>query len=394
MPISPKFTWKENQSHVTLRVSIKGLHQSNIHLFCSSALLKLNSPPYLLLIDLFDNVDEARSSAVRSQDEFVVTLAKKQVGLWGRLTAEGEKSTIAQRRNASIQEFQEKVVKAAEEKKERKQKGLKAASEKQFELEREKRREIEARKQKELTQEREEVAKWEKKHNQHNSFELKDQDKEKIVEVCKIEQVEDLQDGAENEQKELEVHQKEIGSGSNVWVESELDQASTQEWSIEFQPVRCPAEAVPVYFTKLETPNLPAREKREEELKLYKKYVADNGADGEDLKIGERLPAFLKDKGDSLYAQGNYRGAINAYNRAIEMDPRQIMCVANRSACYLKLGDHRACIADCSSALKELMLEVKSLKGTPSTRAAYVRNNITGLILSSDLALSYKLYNE
>lgn len=352
MPIAPKFKWEEDLTRVTVTVCLEGMQQSNIHLFCSSALFKLNSPPYLLILDLFQNVDEAKSSAVRQQDELIVTLAKKEAGLWGRLTAHGDKSSIAERRNASVLRSQEKVTKCADKRRERKQRCLKTASEKQFGLEREKRRVIDARKEEELALERHVLAEWEQK----NHFKIGEGIEAKESRECLPPTSKIGETKADSEDEHLDL--KDTRSGANLWPDTELNPNSvvgSSEWSIDIKPVRGVNKAVPVYFTKLETPHLPAREQREEELKLYRKYVGENT---EDLKIGERLPAFLKDKGDSLYAQGNYRGAINAYNRSIEMDPQCAMCIANRSACYLKLGDHRACIADCSSALKKLMSQV------------------------------------
>lgn len=75
-----------------------------------------------------------------------------------------------------------------------------------------------------------------------------------------------------------------------------------------------------VDFTKLEFPHLPAREKREEELKLYKKTQEDAMRTANSVDVSDRQPIFLKDKGDALYAQGNFHAAVNAYSIAIEKD--------------------------------------------------------------------------
>lgn len=79
-----------------------------------------------------------------------------------------------------------------------------------------------------------------------------------------------------------------------------------------------PISDVKVEFTKLEFPHLPAREKREQELKLYKKTQEDAMRTTNSIDISDRQPIFLKDKGDSLYAQGNFHAAVNAYSIAIE----------------------------------------------------------------------------
>jgi hypothetical protein len=78
--------------------------------------------------------------------------------------------------------------------------------------------------------------------------------------------------------------------------------------------------AVQVNFTKLEFPHLPAREKREQELKLYKKAQEDAMRQTNSIDISDRQPIFLKDKGDALFTQGNLHAAVNAYSLAIERE--------------------------------------------------------------------------
>lgn len=70
--------------------------------------------------------------------------------------------------------------------------------------------------------------------------------------------------------------------------------------------------------------------------------------------ISDRQPLFLKDKGDALFRQANYRGAVNAYSRALELDDGLAAAFSNRAAAHLKLGALREAAADCTCAL-ELM---------------------------------------
>ena len=71
-------------------------------------------------------------------------------------------------------------------------------------------------------------------------------------------------------------------------------------------PPRVFTRPVEVQLTDLETAHLPAREHREEEIRLYKRRNKISPADP-DLSAEERHPQFLKSKGDALYQQGNYR---------------------------------------------------------------------------------------
>lgn len=75
--------------------------------------------------------------------------------------------------------------------------------------------------------------------------------------------------------------------------------------------------AVQIDFTRLEFPHLPAREHREEELRLYKKAQADAMQVANAAEVSDKQPAFLKDKADALYSQRNYHAAINGYSAAI-----------------------------------------------------------------------------
>jgi Flp pilus assembly protein TadD len=81
-----------------------------------------------------------------------------------------------------------------------------------------------------------------------------------------------------------------------------------------------------VDFTKLEFAHLPAREKREEEIRLYKRKQAAAAAMTDSIDIADRQPMFLKDKGDALFKQNNFHAAINAYTKAIELEDEDSTC--------------------------------------------------------------------
>jgi dyslexia susceptibility 1 candidate gene 1 protein len=80
-----------------------------------------------------------------------------------------------------------------------------------------------------------------------------------------------------------------------------------------------------VDFTKLEFPHLPAREKREAEIRLYKQKQSEASAVTDALDITERQPVFLKDKADALFKQRNYHAAVNAYSSAIAGEEEESM---------------------------------------------------------------------
>ena len=102
---------------------------------------------------------------------------------------------------------------------------------------------------------------------------------------------------------------------------------------------------VQVEFTKLEFSHLPAREKREEEIRLYKeKQAAAADAATDSLDVSDRQPVFLKDKGDALHAQRNYAAALNAYTRAIDGEGEDSL-LALRCRCARHARTHTAWLA-------------------------------------------------
>jgi len=65
----------------------------------------------------------------------------------------------------------------------------------------------------------------------------------------------------------------------------------------------------------------------------------------------------------AICPQGNHSGALNAYTRALQLDPpHPAPLLANRAACHIKLGDAAACHADCSAALEIVRGRLKALE--------------------------------
>jgi tetratricopeptide (TPR) repeat protein len=58
----------------------------------------------------------------------------------------------------------------------------------------------------------------------------------------------------------------------------------------------------------------------------------------------------LKDDGNKLFKDANYRGAIKKYKEAISLQPLAAL-YTNRAACYVKLNKFRDAIQDCETAI-------------------------------------------
>lgn len=59
----------------------------------------------------------------------------------------------------------------------------------------------------------------------------------------------------------------------------------------------------------------------------------------------------IKAKGNELMGQSKFKEAIQYYTKAIEMDPKNYICYANRAAAHLHLNDNAVAVIDCEKAI-------------------------------------------
>ncbi|KAJ9532516.1 hypothetical protein QJQ45_010595 [Haematococcus lacustris] len=406
MPIAPLYEWDETDLTVEVRVKLPGVSRAKSDVSATDCMIKVNSVPYLLLIDLHGGVDDARSSATLTTEGVRFNLYKVSPGLWGRLDAVGDKELLTQRRNASIERAHARMEAARKERLERKQKEERAAVDRQIAVERAKRQEIERRKQHELHTERAELVAWQSSvagSGQHHPAappaiaaslnhrgDDSDYDEDDVQGVAAGAGAKDAvmpdhpdyhgkgwsqsrssvpsskSNGRMAQEQDQQGQQQQDGDGGEEDEQGPSTpplaprtkhQAAVEEEEVfrPLPPPRLKLQPVKVVFTQLEMPNLPAREQREVELKDWKKKAAvDQKLLADSVDVSDRQPVFLKDKGDGLYKQGNYKGALHAYSRALDLDPAIPLLWANRAAAHLKLGDAGAAVADCSQALELL----------------------------------------
>lgn len=420
MPITPIYDWSETKDALTVQVQIQGAARSKTDVFAADCLLKINSPPYLLIVDLFGFVDEKRTVATITPEGVTFRLSKTEKcrGLWGQLEAscdgDEDKAKLVQRRNESVDRAHARIETARRLRLERVKMEEREATDRQIQLERRRRQEIEKRKKQELEEEKSRLLAWQKDMYgadgkapsrvtaDDSDYEEEEEEGEKERRKAKKEmQAEALMpdhpdyhgkgwratvadrpvEGGHKKGPTAtptfdddDDHEEGKDQGLKLTIVEEEDKedamaegnggAATAASFMPLPPPRIRLEPVSVNFTKLETGHLPARAQREEEIKLHKKAAREDKLlmGGDSVDVSDRQPVFLKDKGDGLYKQGNYRGAINAYRRAVEIDPDTTPAIwSNMAACHLQLAEHDQCAGCCTKAIDMLRARIGRL---------------------------------
>ena len=110
-------------------------------------------------------------------------------------------------------------------------------------------------------------------------------------------------------------------------------------------------ETIKVNLTKKLIPTFAARESlsKEPPYPKNKKYVPEKNYLGQE--IDERNPIWAKEKADNFYNNKDYKSAINAYNKSLDLDPNFHKCLINRGTAYMCLGDFDNALLDFNKAM-------------------------------------------
>jgi len=80
------------------------------------------------------------------------------------------------------------------------------------------------------------------------------------------------------------------------------------------------------------------------------------------LSEHEKDPAWLKNKGNSLFKQGNFDSAAHAYSMALKITPKNPNLFLNRAAAYQQLRKLHKAVSDCQAAIDLLQPAVDDNK--------------------------------
>ena len=76
MPIQPIYDWSESGNNVEVRVQVQGAAKSKADVFATDCLLKVNCPPYLLMLDLFGIVEDSKTVVTLSNEGVTFRMTK------------------------------------------------------------------------------------------------------------------------------------------------------------------------------------------------------------------------------------------------------------------------------------------------------------------------------
>ncbi|XP_071611229.1 dynein axonemal assembly factor 4 [Heliangelus exortis] len=349
-------SWRQSPSAVYLSLPLRGLRATPANIFCSDQYLKVSIPPFLFEAILYAPIDDTNSTAKIGNGIIFFTLYKKEVAMWDSLTiANANKEKLQYLRENAVLKAQEKAREETEAKKVTRQEHKKYALEATMKLEEAERKRIEDLKEKERQKVTEELELWEKQQKNAGQQKRVQKEEESTKEVEQL-----------NEKKTENMNKSRIPNEgtSKTRVKPSKGHGSSSIFSenlLEEQlPAPRPAATIKISFTARVFPTA-LRESRvaEEEEWLRKQAEARRTINAdlselEDLKEEERNPDWLKDKGNKMFATGNYLAAVNAYNLAVRLNNKLPLLYLNRAACHLKLRNLHKAIEDSSKALELL----------------------------------------
>ncbi|NXX60834.1 DAAF4 factor, partial [Scopus umbretta] len=352
-----EYSWRQTGSAVYLSLPLRGVRVTPANIFCTEQYLKVSIPPFLFEAILYAPIDDTNSTAKIGNGIIFFTLYKKEVAMWDSLTlANANKETLQYLRENAVRKAHEKAKEETEAKNVTKQEHRKYALEATMKLEEAERKRIEDLKEKERQKVTKELDLWQKQQ--------RDAEKQKKVQKegelhREVEQLEE-----KKKEKMNKTRIPDEGTSKTSLKPTKGCHGSYSMFSENLKEEQLPAPrsaaTIKINFTSRVFPTA-LRESRvaEEEEWLRKQAEARRTVNAdlselEDLKEEEKNPDWLKDKGNKMFAMGDYLAAVNAYNLAVRLNNKLPLLYLNRAACHLKLRNLHKAIEDSSKALELL----------------------------------------
>ncbi|XP_065497951.1 dynein axonemal assembly factor 4 [Caloenas nicobarica] len=351
-----EFRWRQTPAAVYLSLPLRGVRVTSANIFCTDQYLKVSVPPFLFEAILYAPIDDTNSTAKIGNGIIFFTLYKKDMAMWDSLTLpNANKEKLQYLRENAVLKAHEKAKEETEAKKVTKQEHKKYALEATMKLEEAERKRIEDLKEKERQNVTKELELWRK--------EQKDTEKQK-----RVQKEEELYQEAEQLKEKKKEKMNNAGIPNEGTSKTRLKPTKgcgsysmfSENLKEEWLPAPRSAATIKINFTPRVFPTaLRESYVAEEEEWLRKQAEARRTINAdlselEDLKEEEKNPDWLKDKGNKMFATGNYLAAVNAYNLAVRLNNKLPLLYLNRAACHLKLRNLHKAIEDSSKALELL----------------------------------------
>ncbi|KAK3755884.1 hypothetical protein RRG08_056152 [Elysia crispata] len=337
MPLVVKdYTWEETDTMVWITVPLKGVKSNRVDITSCRDYLKVSYPPYLFECLLAASVDSSKGSAQVGNGAVTFKLYKNEPVLWKSLQHPDSenKKVMKVKREEAQEEIRQRLEDQTKKNAETKREHEKLAISEMMKLEEEERTRISDIKESERQKATEDLERWKEEQKL-----LAEKEKERMLEAQR-EQVE-----AEKERDREERRKQRKARAANIFEKQGKDGKA---------PPRESGKIVVNHTPRVfPTPVRESQTEQEEEW-LRKQAEAKRSIElslDADLKEEEKNPQWLQDKGNSFFASGDYKSAINAYTHAIRMTPKLPSLYSNRAASHLKLRNFFKCIEDCSKAM-------------------------------------------
>lgn len=157
MPVQIPFEWHEDDHVLSFILQVRGVKAKHVDVALCDVYIKVNCHPSLFEVDLCNEIDPEHPKTLCriGSGKVTLTLHKKVPGLWHDFRAQGSKTELRERRQASLQAAAEREQERIKKKDDRRYELVKAGEHEQWRLDRENREQIEK-------WEAEEKEKWER----------------------------------------------------------------------------------------------------------------------------------------------------------------------------------------------------------------------------------------
>ena len=380
-----EYQWKETAEKVIVRINLRGCSAKSVDVYAADVYAKVSYPPRLVELDLINEVDEDGAVAKIKDGHLTLSLPKKQPGeTWGALVLDRkqhQKRELLDRRAEAKARRSAREQEIGERAKDRKQEDDRTALRKQMKLDETERCTVEEKKATEKSRAEEDM------YEAFKEMKVKEAKLKAEAEQAKLLEEEE----EEEEEEEAEEKVREVGDDGGFDLDGAAEEpapapqvVAAASSNAENAPAaeniapkkksrkarKKAAAAVRGGGTSVvnvsHTPRVFPTPMRESKLRDENEWISKNrthlhknkmlfgksivGTDGRGIE--ECDPTWLKGRADHFYASRDYRSAESAYSAALELDPDQHACRANRAACYLRLERHADCVADCAKALE------------------------------------------